>query len=174
MQIFGARCLKILHFHRLKNGKNYSSPLILKADKYVRDQCNIYIDPDNVDMNNATKILHENGTFDTSTYSNTVIMDMNLICDRSSLASFSQSIFFLGYLLGVICAGFLADFFRPKKDTFAFCLWNGSFWHSFGLRYFDRGLYDLKIFPRFLQHRRICCGIRLGHGNRRRKNGIHC
>lgn len=40
--------------------------------------------------------------FNRTTYQNTLIQEMELVCSRSWLASTSQSIFFLGFLLGRI------------------------------------------------------------------------
>ena len=53
-------------------------------------------------------------TFDRSTYTNTIIHQYNLVCDREGYTNIAQTVYFAGLMLGVFGAGWTADFFGRK------------------------------------------------------------
>ncbi|CAH2238401.1 organic cation transporter-like protein [Pararge aegeria] len=53
--------------------------------------------------------------YNTSIFTNTIIMEWDLICDRKWLTSFTQTLFQLGTLLGSVCFGMASDRFGRKK-----------------------------------------------------------
>lgn len=53
--------------------------------------------------------------YDTSIFTNSIIMEWDLICDRKWLTSFTQTLFQLGTLLGSVFFGMASDRFGRKK-----------------------------------------------------------
>ncbi|XP_050348845.1 organic cation transporter-like protein [Nymphalis io] len=56
-----------------------------------------------------------NPQYDTSIFTNSIIMEWDLICDRKWLTSFTQTLFQLGTLLGSVLFGMASDRFGRKK-----------------------------------------------------------
>ncbi|XP_071950311.1 organic cation transporter protein-like [Antedon mediterranea] len=56
--------------------------------------------------------------YDTSQYKSTIIQEFDLVCDKAAKPSLSQSIFFVGTLVGSLVFGALADKFGRKPVLF--------------------------------------------------------
>ncbi|KAL0880251.1 hypothetical protein ABMA27_002708 [Loxostege sticticalis] len=66
--------------------------------------------------NNITEACPcENPKYDTSVFTSTIITEWKLICDRRWLASFTQTVFQFGTLVGSVCFGMAADRFGRRK-----------------------------------------------------------
>lgn len=52
---------------------------------------------------------------DTETFTNTIQMEWNIVCEKASLVSMSQTVFMLGILVGSILFGILADSYGRRR-----------------------------------------------------------
>ena len=53
-------------------------------------------------------------TYDRSVFTNTIVQDFNLVCDRKSWKNVAQMVYFFGLIFGVFGAGLLSDKFGRK------------------------------------------------------------
>ena len=53
-------------------------------------------------------------TYDRSVFTNTIVQDFNLVCDRKSWKNVAQMVYFFGLIFGVFGAGLLSDRFGRK------------------------------------------------------------
>lgn len=60
-----------------------------------------------------------NYDYDTDTFSKTLQMEWDLVCDKASLVSISQTVFMLGILVGSIVFGILADIYGRRLPLVA-------------------------------------------------------
>ena len=65
------------------------------------DQCNLFI--------NGTTVECKSWSYDTSFYETSIISEWDLVCDKSWLASFSQSSYMIGMMVSTILFGYLSD-----------------------------------------------------------------
>ncbi|XP_045499261.1 organic cation transporter-like protein [Colias croceus] len=72
-----------------------------------------------LDGNNSTNCPCDNPQYDTSIFTNTIIMEWDLICDRKWLTSFTQTLFQLGTLVGSVVFGMASDRFGRKLPLLA-------------------------------------------------------
>ncbi|XP_022107237.1 organic cation transporter protein-like [Acanthaster planci] len=76
-----------------------------------------YVPPTDVD--NFTVVPCESGwMYDTSQYKTTVNSEFDLVCEKKSLPSLAQSIYFGGFLVGSLVCGSLSDWIGRKKAIF--------------------------------------------------------
>ncbi|XP_038214074.1 organic cation transporter-like protein [Zerene cesonia] len=68
---------------------------------------------------NSTHCPCADPQYDTSVFSNTIIMEWDLICDRKWLTSFTQTLFQLGTLVGSVVFGMASDRFGRKLPLLA-------------------------------------------------------
>ncbi|XP_038078074.1 solute carrier family 22 member 13-like [Patiria miniata] len=69
--------------------------------------------------NHTYKVPCQDGwQYDTSQYKTTTISDFDLVCDKRSLPSLAQSIYFAGFLVGSFVCGSLSDWIGRKKTVF--------------------------------------------------------
>ncbi|XP_072021441.1 organic cation transporter protein-like [Amphiura filiformis] len=98
--------------------KDASIPLQTDDDmEYTYDNClrynmtgiHFYPGIDTTDHTNDTLECDEGWLYDTSQYSNTVVIEYDLVCKTSGIVNLAQSIYFVGVLVGSIGFGMLGD-----------------------------------------------------------------
>ncbi|XP_022084587.1 solute carrier family 22 member 3-like [Acanthaster planci] len=67
---------------------------------------------------NDTVPCQDGWEYDTSQYKTTIISEFDLVCDKRSLPSLAQSIYFVGFLVGSFLCGSLSDWIGRKKTAF--------------------------------------------------------
>eukprot|EP00095_Tigriopus_kingsejongensis_P003369 maker-scaffold153_size302544-snap-gene-0.10 protein:Tk03369 transcript:maker-scaffold153_size302544-snap-gene-0.10-mRNA-1 annotation:"organic cation" len=95
--------------------RNWSSPIVLQGGEYVFDQCHVWNSSDFGKPDDGSVIPCQAWTFDRSVYTNTIIQDFNLVCDRSSYTSVAQSVYFFGLVIGVFGTGYMADILGRRQ-----------------------------------------------------------
>lgn len=61
------------------------------------------------DSENSTRGCTEGWVYDRSQYRSTIVSEFDLVCDKKKMAAMTQSIFYVGYLVGSWASGSLAD-----------------------------------------------------------------
>ncbi|TNN50433.1 Solute carrier family 22 member 7 [Liparis tanakae] len=64
--------------------------------------------------------------YDNSTFATTLTTEWDLVCDRKSLVQTTNSIFFLGVMIGAVTFGFLCDKYGRKKTLLASYVISGA------------------------------------------------
>ncbi|XP_069357860.1 organic cation transporter protein-like isoform X1 [Maniola hyperantus] len=64
---------------------------------------------------NSNSTCCENPVYDTTTFSRTIVTEWNLICDKSWLKDFTQTVFQFGVLIGSLIFGIASDRYGRKK-----------------------------------------------------------
>ncbi|XP_038078076.1 organic cation transporter protein-like [Patiria miniata] len=77
-----------------------------------------YEPPSDVENHTYGRVPCKDGwEYDTSQYETTTISDFDLVCDKKSLRSLAQSIYFAGFLVGSFIFGSLSDWIGRKKTV---------------------------------------------------------
>ncbi|XP_041461673.1 organic cation transporter protein-like [Lytechinus variegatus] len=98
--------------------KNGSIPTSYEDGDLVYDQCDMYnitgmeFDPSyDSSMNGTAETIpcQDGWEHDKSQLKSSIIQDWDLVCDKKNLPDYAQSVFYVGYLVGSIVFGVLAD-----------------------------------------------------------------
>ena len=115
--------------------RKFSSPFMANGK---RDPCHIYDLEYNSssiseflsgsqDKKNSSLVECKKWGYDTSTFTNSIVEQWDLVCDKAFYPNLAQSIFFSGVFVGVFIAGVLSDRFGRKNTMFGLlCLFIGN------------------------------------------------